>query len=252
MARRRNKGKSRSIITVLLVFVAIVVGLNLGKNWIIQSAIVKSATATLHVPVSIDSLNVSLLNGSAAIKGITVGNPPGFESPHLIFLREAEIHFDLSSVMEPVMVIDSIALNGLSVYYEINARGNNLDQITKNIATNQPKSTADATNRNDKAQAHGRQFIIRDFTLTDASVSPSLAIAGENIAKRVQLADIHIRDIGRDGKTVSAAEAQKIILATLMKNIGMKLPGNLIEQGIGNLGKGVKDIGKGILGTLGQ
>jgi hypothetical protein len=98
----------------------------------------------------------------------------------------------------------------------------------------------------------GRQFIIRDLSITNATVEPSITLGGQTLGKRVPLADMHLRDIGREGKTVSLNEATQIVVATIGKNAGQRLPGNMFEQGLGNITKGIKDIGQGILGNIGH
>lgn len=249
MARNRRKGKKKSLLTVLVVLAVIVLAVNIGKNWIVKTVIERVATNNLKVPVHIAGLNLTLTSGQIAIRGLTIVNPAGFESPHLLHLTEGEAHFDIHSLMEPVLLIDKIALNGVSVYYEVNEKGNNVDNVIRAISPPPPKQsklTGDVK--------PARELIIRNLDITDIAATPMFNLAGQTASQRIQIADVHLRDIGREGKTVTVAEASDIVMNTLSKNLDRKLPSSLIEQGLNRLGKGsikkgFDDIKKGIMGN---
>ncbi len=242
MSRRRKGKAKRSLLTVLVVLAALVIVVNLGKNYIVKSMIEKTASANLKVPVRIDGFNLTLTSGRITLRGVTIGNPSGFESPHLLHLTEGDVRFDLHTLMDPVLVIDSIRLNGLSVYYEIGVKGTNLGAVINQSAP-PDKSAAPPQDKHQKQAAkQGRELIIRDLTMTDVSAIPSLNVAGKKESRTVQIADIYIQDIGREGKTVNVAEASDIILGTVSKNIAIKMPGHLMGQGFEKVGKGIKNL----------
>ncbi|TAH32413.1 MAG: hypothetical protein EYC62_09095 [Alphaproteobacteria bacterium] len=249
MARNRRKGKKKSLLTVLVILAVIVLAVNVGKNWIVKTMIERVATNNLKVPVHIGGLNLTLTSGQIAIRSLTIGNPTGFNSPHLLHLTEGEAHFDIHSLMEPVLVVDRIALNGLSVYYEVNENGNNVDNVVKVISP--PPAKESKVSGKTKPP---RELIIRNLDITDIAATPMFNFAGQTASQRIQIADIHLRDIGREGKTVTVAEASEIVMNSLSKNLDAKLPSNLIEKGLksiskGTVKKGFEDIKKGIFGN---
>ncbi|MFM7859044.1 MAG: hypothetical protein ACKO96_45755, partial [Flammeovirgaceae bacterium] len=70
---------------------------------------------------------------------------------------------------------------------------------------------------------------------------------GEKIGQRIDLADMQLRNLGSGKQGITNSELADIILGTLAKNAGKKLPANMVQQGLGNIGKGLRDIGKGLL-----
>lgn len=240
MARRTRK--SRPVINVLLVLVALIIGLSLGKNWLVGRAIEHQASAALGVKVTVNSVNLQLLSGAFAIGGLNIANPPGFTSPHLLHMGSIEGKVQLSSLTQNLLQIDTIRLDHISLYYEIGAGGNNLAVLQKSLKKNATLPAAE-----EKTAA--RHWQIALLQIQNVSVVPNVKIGGESIGQRIALADMELRDIGSDKAGIGNAELANIILGTIAKNSGQKLPANMVEQGLGNIGKGLRDVGKGILGN---
>lgn len=244
---RRKPARSRWFLKTLLVVVLLLLALSFGKNWLLQRAIEHQATATLGVPVRVDSVNLQLLAGTFSLSGLSIANPKGFTSPHLLHLGEVEAKIQLDSITKPLMVIDNLQLRHISIYYEIGTAGTNLAVLEKSL---RPTKSAGAKKQQAGTQAppSGRQWRIALLQIVDASVVPNVRIGGQSVGERVSLADIELRDLGSDRNGMNNAELASIILGTIAKNAGQKLPSSMIEKGLGNIGKGLRDIGRGVLG----
>ncbi len=247
MARRRRRSRNRKnpLIYVLAALVLMVIGFNLYGNIFVRGAIERHASAVLQVPVKISSLNFSLISGDVTLSGLEVGNPSGFSSPHSIEAKDIEARIDMASLLRPVVEIQSLRITGLKMFYEITPAGNNIRALQKNAA-----STAQSPANPAQARAeNSRKAVIRDFYVTESSVSPSIDLVLQKKSAVVALPDIHLRNLG-EGRALTIAEASDLVLSTLAKNAGGKMPSNLLEQGLGNVGKGIKEMGQGIWGGV--
>ncbi len=240
MARRKHK--SRPLVKILLALVIVIAGLTLAKNFLLQKAIERQASAVLGVKVTVESVNLQLFAGKFALNGLNVANPPGFSSPHLLHLGQIEASLQIESLTKPVIQIDAISLNNISLYYEIGQTGNNLAVLQKSLAK------AEATPPAPDSKSGSRQWQIGLLQIQNASVVPNVRIGGESIGQRIDLADMQLRNLGSGKQGITNSELADIILGTLAKNAGKKLPANMVQQGLGNIGKGLRDIGKGVLG----
>lgn len=245
MARRRQK--KRSLITWLLLLVAVVIVLNLSKNFLIKTAIEHAAIRTTGLSVDIQDLNLSLLSGQLAIKGLIVGNPPGFQLPQMARVAELEARVQVSSLMQKTLVIDFVRINGMTLYYEIGKQGNNLYALFKKLEADEKAIEAGKPPK-DTPKGGGRKFIIRELSIVNASVEPNVAIGGQMLGKRVELADIHLADIGKEGRTITSNELAQIIVGSLIKSATLKLPGSILKDSFDGISKGLKDLGQGLFG----
>jgi hypothetical protein len=80
------------LVRIAIGLVVLIVLVALGIHFFLDSA-VKKGVETLgpkmtKVDVKLDSVSISLLSGSGKIKGLVVGNPEGYKTPHAIRERQ--------------------------------------------------------------------------------------------------------------------------------------------------------------------
>src|SRR5512137_1595591 len=93
-------------LVVVLVLAILAVGLFLDKA--IKSAVETFGPKLTKVDITLQSVNLSLLSGSGAIKGLVVGNPQGFKTPSAITVGTASLTLKPSSLLSEKIVIKSI------------------------------------------------------------------------------------------------------------------------------------------------
>ena len=120
-----------SLIVVLLVL--IVVGGIVGSFFL--GPIVKTGMETVgpkitQVSIQVDAVNLSLLTGSASIKGLVVGNPEGYKAPQAISIGTAAVGLNPFSVLSDKIIIRSVRVDAPEITFEGNPfSGNNLSKI---------------------------------------------------------------------------------------------------------------------------
>lgn len=69
----------------------------------IQASIEKNAAAATGTRVAISRVEVSLSTGICIISGLTVSNPPGFNTPYALSLGTITIHATTGSLLEAIL-----------------------------------------------------------------------------------------------------------------------------------------------------
>ncbi len=116
---------TRTLACVLLLVVALLcVGLFAGGP-MIRAGILLVAPRLLNVPVSVRHVAFSPLQGHAAITGLTIGNPEGFSSNHLLQVQHLQIELVTRSLFTDTLRIRKILLEAPRIHYEwIGTRSN--------------------------------------------------------------------------------------------------------------------------------
>src|SRR5438046_1333836 len=104
------------IVLVLGIIAVVVVALNLDR--IVKRSVEPYGPQITKVNVKRDACHVGLLTGSASIKELVVGNPPGYKSPQAISVGEASVAVKPSSILSPKIVVRSVKVESPQVTFE--------------------------------------------------------------------------------------------------------------------------------------
>lgn len=206
------------ILRVLFVLVLLVILAALAVHFFLDAGI-KRGIETLgpsltKVEVKVDSVHLSLLSGSGAIKGLFVGNPPGSKAPAAIRVGSASLSLLSGSLLSDKVVIKSINLQGPNITYETDLKSSNLQKILANVEA--------STGGGEKAAAQpttakpGKKLEVDDFIISGAMLEVSLMALGEHSAT-VALPEIHLTDLGKGPEGITAAELTKLVLQAIEK-----------------------------------
>jgi uncharacterized protein involved in outer membrane biogenesis len=228
----------------LILIATIVIGLNLDR--IVKLSVETVAPTITQTPVTLDSAGISLLTGSANIKGLVVGNPPGYQTPSAIRIDKAAISLSPGSLLSDKIVIRSIEIHAPEITFEGNPFGaNNLAKILDNVNgtpdTNGP--VRPGTNK------PAKKLEVDDFLLAGAKVHVQLT-GFANKELDLTLPDIHLVDLGKDNGGVTVVElTQKVlreVIQSTVKAVG-KAAGSLSGK---TVGKDVDKIKSGLGGLF--
>src|SRR5512139_669720 len=120
-----SRGRKILILTGVFVVaaVAVVVFFVTNINSIVKSAIEHYGSATVKTSVRVSSVSLKLTEGSGTIKGLTVANPRGISSSHVLSLGSISVRSEPRTVTSGVVVIDEVRITAPQVVYEINDSG---------------------------------------------------------------------------------------------------------------------------------
>ena len=107
------------ILGVIAVIVLAVVGIGayiyVQSDSLVKAAIEKYGSEVAGAKVSVSSVRLDIPNGKAIISGLTVANPPGFNTPTAIKLGEISVALDPGSVSKNPIVIKQILVGAPEV-----------------------------------------------------------------------------------------------------------------------------------------
>jgi uncharacterized protein involved in outer membrane biogenesis len=241
--------------------VVLIIVVALGVHFFLDSA-VKRGVETIgpkltKVEIKLDGVHLSLISGSGSLKGLLVGNPDGYKTPHAISVGTVSLAVKPGSLLSDKLVIKSIDVEAPEITFEGGLSGNNLSKILANLndATSGSGGTnvAGATPKEDKKA--NKKLEVDDFAITGAKVS--ISISGVNSTPvAVSIPTIHLTDLGTGPDGITVTELTKQVFAAIEKaavaaaasstgDIG-KAASNL-TKGLGTgAGNGVSNITKGI------
>ena len=264
-------------LVIILVVGVIVVALSLGK--IVKTGIETVGPKITQTSFKVDSVDLSLLSGSAGINGFVLGNPDGFKTAQAVSLGKAAVSIVPSSILSDKVIIHSVEVRDAEITFEGSPFGaNNLSKIMDNVnalagsspaATNAPATNAPAASG---ASKPAKKLQVDDFLISGAKVHASITgIPGVGVQEiTVPIPDIHFSNLGTGPEGITAGELTKKVLgeittdtvkalASSVSDLGKNLTGaakNILSGATANgtnaVGAGVDTIKKGLGGLFGK
>jgi hypothetical protein len=193
-----------------VVVIAIVVGVSLFLDGGIKRSVETLGPQLTKVDVKLDDVSVSLLSGSGKFKGLVVGNPAGYQTPHAIRVDAASLALTPGSIFSDKIIIKSIRLESPNIYYEGGLRGDNLRTIVQNISAS-------------------KKLQVDDLVITGAKVNVSVKGTG-GLAVPITLPDIHLTNLGQGPGGITARELTTIVLSEITSAMAQRA-GNVLTKG---------------------
>jgi hypothetical protein len=235
-------------LVVLVVAAVVVVGFFLGD--IVKTGMETVGPKITQTSLTVDTVNVSLLGGSAGVKNLVLGNPEGYKAPSAINVGKASVSLAPGSLLSDKIVIHSVEVRDTEITFEGNPLGaNNLTKLMANVNSLTP--AADKTATNAPAAAPGakqpaKKLQVDDFLITGAKIHANLTgLVNQEIT--LPLPDIHLTGLGQGTDGITAADlTQKVLNEITAGTI------KALASAVTDLSKGVTDAAKGALQGAGK
>src|SRR4051812_19995972 len=188
------------LIRICIALVVLVVLAALGVHFFLDSA-VKRGVETVgpkltKVDVKLGGVQLSLLSGSGKLKGLVVGNPDPYKTPHSISVGTAALELKPGSLFADKLIIHSINVESPEITFEGGLGGNNLSKILANLneATSGPGGT-NVPNATPKEQKKANKKLqVDDFTITGAKLTANITdLGGKSLT--IPLPTIHLSNL---------------------------------------------------------
>jgi uncharacterized protein involved in outer membrane biogenesis len=245
---------------VLLVLGIIAIGLFLDKA--VKRGVETVGPMLTQVEVKVDSVSLSILSGAGKIKGLLVGNPPGYKSTSAIQVGTASLALQPGSVFSDKVVIKSINVQAPEITFETGLKGNNLSKILANLQSATGGSDTNAAQPS--AKAAGKKLQVDDFVISGGKVNVSVNVAAlgslGSQSATVPLPEIRLSGLGQGPDGITAAELTKRVLQEIEKQAVLVASAAVADlsknaagltKGLGNGATGAVDsVTKGLGGFL--
>jgi hypothetical protein len=240
------------VLFALFVVVAIVVVWSL--DGIVKAGVEKFGPQITKVPVTLDSVHIDLLAGSAKIKSLVIGNPDGYKTSQAISVGLADVGVSPFSILQDKIVIRFVHIESPEITFEGGLAGNNLSKILDNANAFAKTSAASSTSASASgASQPGKKIEVDDFLITDAKVHVSITgFGGKEMT--LPLPDIHLTDLGKGSDGLTPADLTRAILdavtSATIKAVTARVDDLKVAGGLGkDATEGMDKIKKG-LGSL--
>ena len=204
------------IITTLVIIIVAIAGsvyyvMN-NLDSLVEAAIEKYGSQATQTAVLVDSVKISLQDGAAAINGITIANPQGFQSPLVFSLGEVGGQVNIASLAEDIFVIDDVRVRAPRVFAEVNEKNKtNLLVLKDNILKMIPSSDVkqDATTKDTPAASEPR-IIIKRILFEEGFIDARIAVMDNKLIK-LKLPSFELKEMGGTRGATPAELSQQIL-----------------------------------------
>jgi uncharacterized protein involved in outer membrane biogenesis len=215
------------LVVLLLVVVAIIA---LRLDAIVKAGLETVGPKLTQTTLTVDAVHISLLGGSASVKGLVLGNPEGYRAPQSISLSNAAVSLVPSSVLSQKIVIRSIELQAAEITFEGNPFGaNNLTKIMDNVNALTGPANQAAANAPAAGKKPARKFEVDDLAIIGAKVHATLP--GLDHPLTLPIADIHLTDLGKGTDGITAADLTQQVLSQITMGTIKTLASHASELG---------------------
>jgi hypothetical protein len=205
----------RSLIVLVVLGIVAVVAVALSLNSAIKKGVETYGPQITKVPVTLESVNLSLFSGSGALKGLIIGNPEGYKTTNAMSLGLASVAIAPRSLFADKIVVKSIRIEAPQVTFEFGPGGNNLSRIQENLeaftggsSTNQTPTEAPA------ATKPGKKLQVDEVVITGGKVTLGAALLGGKLVE-APLPEIRLEKLGQGPEGITGAELGKVILSKI-------------------------------------
>lgn len=204
---------------------------------IVKTAIEKYGSEITQVAVSVNSVSLSPTDGKGEVKGLRIGNPKGFRTPHAMSVGAIELAVAPASLTGDVVLIRRIAVASPRISYEAGSGDkSNFDVIQQNVDRSLGKGKKDK-------DSPEKKMIVEHLSIRDIKVTYS-PILLEGKGFEISLPDIELRDIGKAKGGVTSGELAKVVTDALMTRMTRAITNTL--RGTADITKSVTDSVKGL------
>lgn len=216
-----------------------VVSMFLGR--IVKSAVEAAGPRVLGAPVSLGLVTISPWSGRGTLRGLVIGNPDGFKSPHAVSVGAVDVEVALSSLLSDTIVVDRVAVREPELIWEIGQGSSNIARLQRNAQDAAAKYGGSAPGAPAEPAKKGKSLLIRDFSVTGGKVGLSAtALGSEGLS--APLPDVHLTNLG--GKDRSPAQVAAQAFAAITSSA---------QGAVSNLGGKALDAARGVaLKALGR
>lgn len=220
------------IVLVALIGIGVYVFLYSGD--LVKRGIEAFGPDYLGADVSVATVDLDLAGGAAAIRGLVVGNPQGFDGPYAMRLGEIAAVLDTDSISSDVVVIRTLRVDGASLAAVARGKETNLQQLMDNL--NAAAGTSEETEPAASTEPE-MKFIVEDFAFTNADVSLTSDVLGD---AQLTIPDIRLQGVGRKTNGVTAVE----LVQQLLRPITQAVTRAAVSRGVDLEGVKAKAIDK--------
>jgi uncharacterized protein involved in outer membrane biogenesis len=198
-------------IVLLVLVLAGVIALAFALDNVIRQAVVRAGPKITGVPVELNKVSLSLLNGEGSLEGFVLGNPPGYTSPSCIQFDQASLALEPGSLLADKVIVRHVRLTAPVITFEGRLRGNNFSDLRKGMPGGTESGAEQAEAEAPEDATGSRKLQVNEFTLTGARLNVIIKELGGQ-PRSIVLPDIQLKDLGTGPEGITSRELTRLAL----------------------------------------
>jgi hypothetical protein len=204
-----------------------IIGLGFFLGSIVKASVNRFGPPLTKTRVELASAAISPFTGTSTIKGLLIGNPPGWHSDRAVYLGQAHVSIEPLSLLRDHIVVDEILIDQPEFVYETRIFGSNLKDLLKNIEAS-TGSDKESANQEKTGSDRPVRFEVKRFRLQNAKVSIGFGPA----AVAVPMPPMTLSNLGSKSGGITANQLTGVVMERVLSQVLLTA-----AKGIGHVSK---------------
>ncbi|MDF3056289.1 MAG: hypothetical protein K0R17_504 [Rariglobus sp.] len=165
--------------------------------------------------VTLDSAAISPLSGAGTLKGLFVGNPPGWKSDKAFSFGKVHVSIEPRSLLGDHIIINEVLIEAPEFVYETKVFSSNIKDILNNIEKNLGGGTEKPAGEPTTKEGKPLKFEVKSFRLEKARAT--LGVGPSAIT--VPMPPLVLTDLGTKEGGITANQLATKVVANILTNI---------------------------------
>ncbi len=200
-----------AILVVAIAGVAVYVLMS-SIDSVVKAAVEQIGSEATGTQVSLDQVEISPTSGFGALRGFRMTNPKGFAEGDAFKFDEISVTLDVTTVFSDPVVIKEIVIERPEITYAIGDGTSNVDAIQRNV--NDYAGAGGQGSGGGGGASEGPNLIIQNLYMRNGTVTVSAPAMTEETLS-APLPDIHLTDIGQEGRGATPGEVAQQAMAAV-------------------------------------
>jgi hypothetical protein len=209
-----------SVLTIVAVVVIVTVVALQNLDGIIKNVIETVGSQVTQTKVTVAEVKFSLTDGRGEIRGLKIGNPPGYKSAHALSMKEVAVELDPASLTGSVFVIKEVLIDGADLIVEQKGTTTNLKDLLKTMnsgaAASEPAPAAAASEPAAAASGGDVRLMLEEFAFTGTTATVTSSTLGKISLK---MPAIRMQNIGDKETGLTPQQLANRMVKTLFKQV---------------------------------
>ena len=212
----------RIILGLVILLVIVVLVLWMMIDSLAKAGVEKGGTYALGVDTKVDTLSLSLLSGQLTMNGLTIANPEGYKTEHLMKSGRFNLEIETGSVFTDTVRIPRFELDGLDVNIEQKLGKSNVGEVMDNVKK-----------RSGSKEKGGKEFDIDLLVIRNVTAHVQvLPIGGKASTLTIKVPLIEMKNLTPENR-------KGIVMSELIAKLFPAIIGGVIDKGKGVLPAGM-------------
>ncbi len=205
------------VVIALIAVVALVAYFFLGNlNGIIKGLIEDIGSEVTGTRVSVDGVELELTSGKGRVTGLTIANPPGYDSPYAFNLSDITVAVEPASITKPVIVISEVSIQGAKLIAEQKGEKTNLSELMENIEKASKTTTTEEAETSSEETAADVRLTMKKFVFAGTEAKVISEAKGE---AGLKVPDVRRTNIGNPQTGLTPEQLAETLLQAVVEEV---------------------------------